>query len=111
MWTASLDDVLECLVEMTRNRVRHGSRVGIVQQDFGKYSTFKEGMAVIFETSKESGDLTVEHALTMESIEEQRKRGSLLCTVATTVGVPPLYVKPFEVPRGLVRPIQEQPCG
>lgn len=78
-----------CLETMKGYGTYHGEKIGVIRSNFHGITDYKKGDVVIFKKDTySSGTVTVEKPMCKEAISEQKSRGSLLTTMATTVCVP-----------------------
>ena len=83
----------QCIEAMKENGTLRNHMIGVVTHSFpGEFPTYHKGERVIF---RDDGDntVTVEKPMTMESINENRAKGSLNTTIGTMVNVPKRLIK------------------
>lgn len=88
---------ITCVVEMHRNRTYRGEQIGVMLRDVNGLNHYMEGEVVIFKLHDNPKECVVEKPHTIEKIEENRAKGSLICSAGCTVGFPASYIRPLSI--------------
>jgi hypothetical protein len=98
----TLERALGCIKAMRENRTLRDTLIGVVVKKFGGIGPgYQVGEYVVFRRYPirsnvgriQRYNLVVETPMSAKQIEEERKRGSLITTIGTIVGVPADYVQ------------------
>ena len=95
----TLEDAVYVLeLHKERNGNREGYFVGeIVEETRGLALAYSAGEIVLCRAERTSKTLTLDRPLSIEAIDEEVARGSLITTIGTMVGVPRRYVREVDV--------------
>ncbi|MBR9683490.1 hypothetical protein GOV03_03030 [Candidatus Woesearchaeota archaeon] len=109
-----LTTAINCIEAMKENRTYDNHKIGRIKVDHTGL-TYRKDQIVLFQEEvsptdsemclgeyqgieqKLTGKVTIEGPMTLEEINKQRERRSLLTTVGTTIGVPRGYVEEIKI--------------